>query len=77
MVSVGSVPWKAWRRPIAHAHLSMKAAFRVLPYIDGEEQNYFDVSLGRDYSSAEGEQVARELREARGMERLCEGQNTP
>ena len=55
----------------------MKAAFRVLPYIDGEEQNYFDVSLGRDYSSAEGEQVARELREARGMERLCEGQNTP
>ena len=37
---------------------------------DGEEQNYFDVSLGRGYTSAEGGQVARELREARGMERL-------
>ena len=37
-------------------------------YYDGVRgrTKLFDVSLGRDYTSAEGEQVARELHEARG-----------
>ena len=36
----------------------------------GEDDTFFDVSLGRNYTSAEGDQVARELREARDMDSL-------
>ena len=36
----------------------------------GEDDTFFDVSLGRNYTSAEGDQVARELREAREMDSL-------
>ena len=36
----------------------------------GEDDTFFDVSLGRNYTRAEGDQVARELREAREMDSL-------